>query len=207
VQDRHILRPVARKVVFDHRDEGGVRLDGEDVFGRRPPRADRGDIADARAQFEHAEPLLHATLRRVRLIRLVTAVAQPLRDQRRRHGRRQVDLHAVDLVSSPVTPAPRWARGPQPSASPDGRKEDLSRAHRGGVGRQRLRPRLEIEDPRNPALRKPAAQGFGTDRAIRSCCGKLRDMSQSVSQKPRTVAPLKIIVPGLSVTGSIASAP
>jgi hypothetical protein len=33
VQDRHALRPVARKVAFDHRDERRVRLDGRTFSG------------------------------------------------------------------------------------------------------------------------------------------------------------------------------
>jgi hypothetical protein len=79
VQDRRGPGPVACERVFDDRDKGGIGLHRQDILGRGPAGADRGDIADAGAKFEHAEPFLHTTLRCVGLILLVTAIAQFLR--------------------------------------------------------------------------------------------------------------------------------
>jgi hypothetical protein len=186
----------------------GMRAGLASTAGRsraRSARADRGDVADARAQFEHAEPFLHAAFGGVGLIGLVTAIAQLLRDQRRGHGRGRWMSMPLIFVHSPVTPCgpgfgrcpralPRLRSGPCPRSWP----------HRPPARRRRS---ARSNTPRNPAFRKTPAQRPDHISRHEQLLGKLRVVSQSDSQKPRTVAPLKIIVPGLSDIGCSASAP
>jgi hypothetical protein len=97
VKHGHILCAVAGKVVFDDRDEGRVGLHRQDVLGRGPARADRGNVADARPQFEYAEAILHAAFGGVGLIGLIGAIPQALGNKRCSHGGRQMDVDAVDF--------------------------------------------------------------------------------------------------------------